>query len=32
MNVYYFIDVIMFYRVLGIISYHHIEEKINKYL
>ena len=31
MNVCYFIDVIMLYQVLGIISFHNIQEKINKY-
>ena len=32
MNVYYFIDVIMLYQELGIISFHNIQEKINKYV
>ena len=32
MNVYYFIDVIMLYQVLGIISFQNIQEKINTYL
>ena len=31
MNAYYFIDVIMLYQVLGIISFHNIQEKINEY-
>ena len=31
MNVYYFIDVIMLYHVLGIISFHNIQEKIYIY-
>ena len=32
MNVYYFIDVIVLYHVLGIISFRNIQEKIDKYL
>ena len=32
MNVYYFIDVIMLYQELGIISFHNIQENINKYV
>ena len=31
MNVYYFIDMIMLYQELGIISFHNIQEKINKF-
>ena len=30
MNVCYFIDVIVLYQVLGIISFHNIQEMINK--
>ena len=32
MNVYYFIDVIRLYQVLGIISFQNIQEKMNTYL
>ena len=32
MNVYYFIDVIILYHQLGIISFRNIQEKIDKYL
>ena len=31
-NVHYLIDVIMLYQELGIISFHNIPEKINKYV
>ena len=31
MNVYYFINVIMFYQVKGIISFYNLQEKMNKY-